>query len=84
MTTPLDIPLDALVKVASEAAANADAEAREAGLRPAGLLKRLRLRIAADKSVPGKIVRHVFRGRLKFRGRQVSPLRASARRKLGT
>jgi hypothetical protein len=81
MTTPLDVSMEALGEVAAEAAAKADAEACAAGLKPAGLLKRLRSRLTVAKPLAKGIGRIPDRGATKP-GR-LSTGRVSARRKLG-
>ena len=82
MTTSLDMPLHALREAAAEAAAKADEEARAAGLKPAGLVKRMRSPLEIAKL---SLAKGSARGspRVGTKRSGFSTGRAPARRKLG-
>lgn len=81
MTTTVDISLDALAAAGAAAAAEADEEARAAGIEPAGLLKRVRTKMATRKT---RLIRTVMSPRKPFRLKKRFGIGTQpARRKLG-
>ena len=83
MTTPLDLSMDSLAEIAAEAGKEADAEARAAGIKPAGLLKRLRVRLVTAKARLGKPFGRASWAALRTSRRRQSGTNDRARHRLG-
>jgi hypothetical protein len=81
MTTSIDISLDALAAAGTAASAEADEEARAAGIKPAGLLKRVRVRMPAGKS---RLIRTISAPNESIRLKQRPGSRKPPARKLGS